>query len=234
MKLLISGLAASLSILATNAQAELMLDVDGEKYTLSALMENCQNLADDPVAQIACFSSVSKLVEEQADTTPKVVVSVSESLDALRTVAQYQTEETGLLIGGNECDVQILYYANYFHISRRNVSSIDLYSAIFDASKVQVDELTEIQGGQAPLFRGKLDEGATATVRGGVALESAQYGFAAKPARTSIGEYAVEVANQLAVQQGQSFDFVLVHPAKNDARAVILDAFETYVGACRQ
>jgi len=233
MKSLVCGFAISFGLIASSASAELTLNVDGEDYTLSALMENCQALADDPVAQITCFNDVSQLVEEQTGGEPEPTVSVDEALETLRAAAQYQDEETGLFISGKECRLQILYYANYFHISRRNVSSIDLFSAAFDASQFQIDELSEVRGAQAPLYRGVMASGATGSTRGGLALESAEFGFAAKSARASIAEYAVEVVNQLTSTQGQEFDFVLVHPARASISVDIKNAFETYVKACK-
>lgn len=233
MKLLMCGFAISLSIVASDARAELTLNIDGQDYSLSALMENCQSLAADPAAQIACFSAVSKLVEDQANQGQERVVSVPESLEALRSVAQYQNDETGLVIAGSECRIQVLYYNNYFHISRRNVSSIDLFSAAFDVSQFQYDQMTEVQGAQLPLIKGKMDAGAAAAMRGGVALESSQNNFAPKSSRTSIGEYAIEVADQLAPKEGQEFDFVLVHPDRRQSSAEIWGAFKTFVEACK-
>lgn len=234
MKLLMSSLAMSLSIVASDAMAEITLKVDGQDYTLSALMENCQSLADDPSAQIACFSAVSKLVEDQAGAVQQNVVSVPDALEALRDLAEYEDELTGLSIAGTGCKVEILYYNNYFHISRRNVSSIDLYSATFDASKLQYDEVSEVRGAQAPLYTGVLDDGSTAKMLGGVALESSQLNFEPKSARMSIGDYAVEVADQLETNEGEEFDFVLVHPAKEKSNAKIWSAFETFVEACKR
>lgn len=233
MKLLMSGFAISLSIVASDVKAEITLNIDGKDYSLSALMENCQSLAADPSAQIACFSAVSKLVEEQAGQDQESTVSVPERLDALRNVAQYQNEDTGLVIAGTECKIQVLYYNNYFHISRRNVSSIDLFSATFDASHFQHDQMAEVQGAKAPLIRGLMDDGATASMNGGVALESSQNNFAPKSARSSIGDYAMEVVDQLGSAEGQEFNFVLVHPERRQSSAEILSAFEAFVDVCR-
>ncbi len=232
MRLLICGLAMSFSMIANDAKSEITLSVDGQDYTLSALMERCQTLANDPAAQIACFGTVSKLVEAQAASEPESAISVSESLEAFRAAAQYQTEDTGLVISGAECRIQILYYNNYFHISRRNVSSIDLFSAAFDASQLHHDQISEIRGAQAPLVSGQLADGAVASTVGGIALESAQYNFAPKSARTSIGDYAAEVATQLATDQRGAVEFVLVHPARSKASGEIWGAFETYLKAC--
>lgn len=234
MKLLVSALAISIGMSASEASAELTLNVDGEDYTLTTLMENCQSLASDPPAQIACFGVVSKLVEEQSNKAPEIQLSVPEAFEALRTAAQYQDEETGLLVAGTECTIQVLYYNNYFHISRRNVSSIDVFSATFDASQVKYDQISEIRGAQAPLFRGLMATGGVATMRGGVALDSSQNNFKPKSARTSIGDYAIETINQLAVKEGPEFDFVLVHPAKSQSSEDIWNSFETFAKACQR
>lgn len=233
MKLLMNSLAMSFGILASSVSAELTLNVDGEDYPLSALMENCQSLSDNPSAQISCFNAVSKLLEEQSGAAQESVASVPEALDALRAVAQFEDGETGLVIAGTDCSIQVLYYGNYYHLSRRNVSSIDLFSAEFDASQLQYDQITEVNGAQAPLFTGQMDDGATAATRGGMAIESSQYNFEPKSSRTTIGAYASEVAVQLAATEGQNFDFVLVHPERNQDGAEIWSAFETFVGACR-
>lgn len=233
MKLLINGLVIAASVLANAASAEVTLIVDGEEYTLSALMENCQSLSDNPVAQITCFNTVSKLVEEQSGQDPVDQVSVSDSLEAFRTVAQYQDAESGLLVGGSDCQIQILYYGNYFHLSRRNVSSIDLLSASFDASQMQSDSISEVRGAQLPVVQAEMNDGAKASIRGGVAIESAQYGFAPKSPRASVGEYAIEVTRQLDADESRRFDFVLVHPGRSDDTDDIWDAFDTLVGACK-
>jgi hypothetical protein len=232
MKLLMNSLAMSFGILAGNASAELMLNVDGEDYPLSALMENCQSLSDNPSAQITCFNAVSKLLEEQTGGAQESVSSVPDALDALRTVAQYENDDTGLSIVGTDCNIQLLYYNNYFHISRRNVSSIDLFSAEFDASQLQYDQIVEVRGAEAPLFSGQMDVDAIAATRGGVAIESSQHNFAPKSSRTTIGAYASEVAAQLSATEGQKFDFVLVHPEKHQDSAEIWSAFEDFVDAC--
>ena len=233
MKSLTYGFAMSLSMLAGGANAEVTLTVDGEEYTLSALMANCQTLANDPAAQIACFSAVSKLVEAQAGGETGNVASVPEALEALQAAAQYQTEETGLFLSGTDCKIQVLYYNNYFHISRRNVSSIDVFSATFDAAQLDYEQVSEIRGAAGPLVGGKMDDGATGVMRGGAALESAQFHFAPTPARASIAEYAVEVANQLDVKESQRVEFVLVHPARAAESDDIWNAFEDFMAACR-
>jgi len=173
------------------------------------------------------------LLEEQFGENNESAASVPEALDALRAVAQYEDEDTGLIISGTECYIQILYYDNYFHISRRNVSSIDLFSAEFDASKLQYDQVSEVRGAQAPLFQGRMDSGEIARVLGGIALESSQHNFASKSAGTTIGAYASEVAVQLVANESQDLDFVLIHPKRQQSSGEILSAFEAYLGACR-
>lgn len=232
MKFLIGGLAWSLGMFSSDAQAEVMIEVDGADYTLSALMENCQSLADDPAAQIACFTAVSKLVEEQSGAEPEIQISVPDALEALRTVAQVQLEETGLLVLGTDCNIQLLYYGNYYHLSRRNVSSIDMYSATFDASELQYDQVDEVRGTQPPLFSAQMNDGSTALSGGGLALESAQFNFPPKSARSSIARYGFDVAVLLAGNESQSFEFVLVHPSRIDASDDIQSAFEDFLNAC--
>ncbi len=234
MKTLVCGLAMSLGILASNVMADQILTVDGEDYLLSALMENCQSITDSPEAQMACFGAVSRLLEEQSDAAPETDVSVSETLNALRAVAQYLDEDSGLAISGSDCNVHIVYFNNYFHISRRNISSIDLFSAQFNASKLQFDQTVQVQGAQAPLLKGVMAAGANASVRGGVALESSQLNFSPRSPGTSIDVYANQVVNQLPPSDVQEFDFVLVHPQKSQASAEIWSAFEAFVDVCRQ
>lgn len=234
MKMLMCGVAMSLAVMANSVMAERVLTVDGEDYLLSSLMNNCQSITGDPEAQIACFSSISRLMEEQSVETQEIDVSVTETLDALRAVAQYQDDGSGLLIAGADCNIQIIYFSNYFHISRRNISSIDLFSAHFDASKLQFDQTVQVQGANAPLLKGFMAPGANAAMRGGVALESAQHNFSPRSARITIDAYANEVADQLPAREGQEFDFVLIHPQKSQASDEIWSAFEAFVDACRQ
>lgn len=234
MKMLLCGVAMSLGILASNVMANQIVTVDGEDYLLSSLMENCQSITTDPAAQVACFSSISRLLEEQSGAEEESSVSVAQSLDALRTLAQYQDDESGLSIAGADCNIHILYFNNYFHISRRNISEIDLFSAQFDASKLQFDQTVQVQGAQAPLFKGFMAPGANAAVRGGVVLESSQQNFEPRSARTTIGDYANEVVKQLPATESAAFDFVLIHPQRAQASAEIWGAFETFVNACKK
>jgi len=123
MKMLKSGLVLSLGIFASGAMAELTLNVDGENVPVTTLMENCKTSSTDPAAQIACFNEISELLGQQSGGSEEAALSVPEALDAWRAVAQFDGSETGLSITGSDCNVQIVYYNNYFHISRRNVSS---------------------------------------------------------------------------------------------------------------
>ncbi len=234
MRMVLSGFAISLGLLASSGSAEVMLNVNGKEYTLTALMENCQTMGDDPAAQIACFNAVSALLEQQTDQAEaEAPSSVPQAFEALRAAAEYEDSGSGLMIRGTACDAQILYYANYFHISRRNVSSIDLFSTRFDASKVSRDQINPTGGGQGLLSKGAMQSGATAASIGGLAMDSAQYNVAPKSARTSVGEYAIEMADQLAAIESSEFDFVLVHPAKQQSSAEIWNAFDDYLAACQ-
>lgn len=234
MKTLICGLTMSFGILASAVNAVQMVNIGGIDYPLSSLMENCQSITDDPAAQIACFSALSKVMEEQSGEEKEDGVSVPQALDALRAVAQYQDDESGLSITASGCSIQILYFNNYYHLSRRNISSIDLFSVQFDVSKLQYDQITQVQGGSAPLSKGIMDAGATAAMRGGAALESSQQNFAPRSPRMTIDVYASEVVNQLPVTEDQTFEFVLVHPNRSQASADIWSAFEVFVKACQQ
>ena len=234
MKQLLSGVVVSLGILSSSVSAEVMVNVDGKEYKLSSLMENCQAMGDNPVAQIACFSAVSELLERQQEEPPAVSnVSVPEALEALRTAAQHEGDDTGLIVQGNNCDIHFLYYANYFRVSRRNVSSIDLFSAKFDASKIDYDRTAEAQRGKDLISRGIMETGTVSTTVGGVAIDSARFNFEPKSARMTIGDYALEVADNLTASESGEFDFVLVHPAKSQSSAEIWDAFKTYSEVCQ-
>lgn len=234
MKMLMCGLALSLAALASTAMADPILNVDGEDYLLSTLLKNCQIGYEDPEAQIACVNAVSQLLEEQNGGGEENNATVGEALDALRAVAQYQDDESGLIITGSFCSVQILYFNNYFHISRRNISSLDLFSAQFNASKLQFDQTVAVQGAQAPLLKGMMEPGATAEMRGGVAMESMANNFEPRSPRTTMDVYATEVASQLPVIEDQDFDFVLIHPERSQEGAEIMGAFEAFVAACKQ
>lgn len=233
MKMLMCGFAMSLGVLATNAKADQIINVDGEDYFLSHLTENCQSITGDPAAQIACFSALSRLLEEQSGEVQENGEAVIQALDALRAVSQYQDDDSGLSIVGADCNVHIVYFNNYFHISRRNVSSIDLFSAQFDASKFQYDQIVQAQGGQVPLSKGVMADGTNAAMRGGAALESTLDNFEPRSPGTTLDVYANEVVSQLPAREAAAFDFVLVHPQRSQASADIWSAFEDFVNACQ-
>lgn len=233
MKMLMRGIALSLGIMATHAQADQIVSVDGEDYLLSDLTKNCQNITGDPAAQIACFSALSQLIEGAPAETPDNTEAVQAAFEALRTLALYQDDESGLVITGSDCNVQIVYVANYFHISRRNISSVDLFTASFDASKVQFEQTLQIQGGQAPLLRVTLEPGAVGLMGGGVALESGPGSFEARAPGVPLADYANEVVGQLQMREGQTVDFVLIHPQRSNSGPDIWAAFETFVKTCR-
>lgn len=232
MKVLTLGLAISLGVLAGSAMATQVLTVGGQERTLQSLTEECQSITGDPAAQIACFGALSALLEQQTGGA-QAKVSVPEKLEALRTAAQYQDDASGLVIAGSDCNINIIYYGNYFHISRRNVSTIDLVSAQLDASKLQHEQTVQNLGGQLPLSRGVMEAGATATMRGGAALDSSLDNFAPRSPRMTLDVYAKEVVGQLQPRDGQSFEFVLVHPQRAQASGDIWSAFSNFVAACR-
>lgn len=232
MKMLMCGFTISLGLWASSLHADQIVTVDGENYFLSHLMANCQSITDDPAAQISCFGAISKLMEEQAVTTTVDQASVGEKLEALRAVAAYQNDDTGLLITGSGCTIQTVYFDNYFHVSRRNISEIDLFSAQFDASKLEANQIVREQGGQAPLSRGVMKSGTAAVVRGGVALDSARDAFEPRSPEATLAVYANEVAALIEARETETFDFVLVHPQRRGASAEIWNAFDAYVSAC--
>ncbi|SFJ83334.1 hypothetical protein [Jannaschia pohangensis] len=234
MKTIIYGMVMSLGLVANGALAEQMISVDGVEYTLSSLMANCQEKNSDPAEQIACFNNVSQLIQEQSVEEEADALSVPEALDALRSLAQYQDDETGLAIVGEGCSIRIVYFNNYFHISRRNISNIDLFSAAFDVSKLQLDRSVGVAGSQAPLSRGQMEAGAAASVIGGMALDSAQNGFEPKSARETIADFAIHILGQLPNRADEAFEFVLVHPKRSDAGAEIWGAFESFAKACQR
>lgn len=234
MKMLMCGFAMSLSVLATDANAQQTVTVDGEIYQLSTLMENCQSITDDPAAQIACFSAISRLMEEQASGGEQNDgASVVQSFEALQAAAQYQNEESGLTVSASDCTITLTYFSNYFHISRRNISTIDLISAEFDASKLRFDQTVQVQGAQAPLFTGFMDVGANAATRGGFGLDSSLNDFEPRSAGESIDVFANAVVSQLPTTEAQTFDFILVHPERSANSSEIWAAFEEFVTACR-
>ena len=231
MKLLSYGLALSLGLFAQDASAVRALDAEEANFSVTELMEECRNMTGTAEEKVACFNAVSQLIQNQGEVQEKSGPSVPEALKALRAAAEYQNDDTGLSITGTDCNVQFVYFNNYFHISRRNVSTIDLFSASFDASNV--DPEPEVRGG-GPLAKGAMDDGATALTSGGLALDSKQQNFSAKSARTTIADYANEVISQLPAAEAQTFEFVLIHPERQNAAADILSAFEAFVTACNQ
>lgn len=233
MKLLTSLLFLSLGAFANDAKAEAMVTVEGKEYKLSTLMENCKRITAAET-QIACFNALSQLLEKQSAGGTENSESVSQALENFRAVAQYLDRDSGLSITGTNCSIQVVYFNNYFHISRRNVSTIDVYSADFDASQLHYDQTMQAQGAPALLTKGVMDAGAVATMTGGLGLESNEHKFAPKSARTEIHAYANEVVTQLPVTESQTFDFVLVHPARSQESDQIWSAFETFVDACHQ
>lgn len=233
MKTLIYSFVMSIGMMASVSAAQQTVTIEGKEYTLATLMENCQKMTDDPVAQIDCFGDVARLLEEQSGQAKEPSVSVPQALDSLRTLAQYQDADSGLSISGTDCAIQILYFNNYFHISRRNISSIDVFSAQFDASHLKIDTIGEMQGGHAPLAQASLDTGAIAIMRGGVALDSSQHDFSPRSPGMSIDAYADAVAAQLPTKQANRVEFVLIHPQQRHARSEIWNAFATLVKACK-
>jgi len=316
--LMFFGMAVSLGVSPSDAQAEQTVTFEGQVYPLSILTENCNSKADDPQAMIACFNNLSELIEQQSSTpeqaeaaTPsetqssetadaeqqeadrlaaerreaerlaaekleaerleaerqeierqkaelaaerleaerqkaeqlkaeqleaerqRNLVAVPQALEDLRTVAQYQDAETGLSITGTDCNIRIVYFGNYYHLSRRNVSTLDLFSAEFDASKLQYDKLSDVTGGQVPVLRGVMADGATAVTSGGVGMDSALHNFDPKSARSTLDDYASQVVSQLPPNENQTFDFVLVHPARGQVANDIRGAFETFARACK-
>jgi hypothetical protein len=234
MKILTCVLAVSLGLSAAEANANQKVSFDGQDFTVTELLEQCKSIQNDPSAQLACFNALSDLLEQQALAAEDNRATPAEALEDLRTVAEYQDDSSGLSISGSDCKVKVLYFNNYFHISRRNISSIDLFSAEFDASKLQYDQTVQMQGGQAPLVKAVLQTGATAATRGGAALESATDNFPPKSPRASIADYANEVSNVLPATEGQTFNFVLVHPNRTEDSAKIWEAFEAFAEACEK
>ena len=227
------GAAAALVISTSGAQADYTVTIEGTEYPLADLMVNCGRASGGTETQLKCFNALTQLVQKQSGGAVESDVTVTQALDALRDVAQYRDNTSRLSIAGNDCRVRIMYYDNYFHISRRNVSTIDLFSAQFDASKMQLEQTTQVQGQSLTWSKGLMDLGETAVSQGGPTLASKQSGFSSKSPSASIDEYANSVVGQLPVRQEQTFDFVLVHPKQNGKRAEIWKAFETFVTACR-
>ncbi len=162
------------------------------------------------------------------------LVAVPKALEDLRAVAHYQDAESGLSIVGTDCNIRITYFGNYYHLSRRNVSTLDLFSATFDASKLQYDQISDVPGAQVPVLRGVMADGAKAVTVGGMEMDSALHNFEPKSARSTLDAYASEVVSQLSPSENKTFDFVLVHPAKGQVAADIRGAFEAFANACKE
>lgn len=223
--ILLAGFAS-----AQGAQAT--IDATEKAPSVTELMEQCRSEELSAEAKVQCFTDLADQLRN-GTAVPSQAGSVQEALDGLRRVAEYQDKETGLVIAGSSCFIHVLYYGNYFHISRRNVSTIDLLSAKFDASKLQIDQTTDVSQANLSWSKGVMEAGTTAVFQGGTALDSNKQGFDAKQASSSLQEYAGLVVDQLPAQESESFDFMMVHPAKADARAEITKAYEELVSACK-
>lgn len=233
MKTVLIGALIALSAVATTAKAEITLNVRGTDYSLVALMDSCATATGGGDAQLRCFVALTDIVKEQYGAAHSDL-TVTDALFALRQVAEIQTADTGLTIKGDGCQIELQYYNNYYYMSRRNVASIDVISAQFDATAIQLDQTLRSQGNGSLTSVGLMQPGAEAVVRGGVALESVDHGFDVKPAAIPVADYAGTVAQTLDAQQHQSFQFVLVHPERNGQSGAIWEAFDTYVQACQQ
>lgn len=235
MKALLGCAAVLIAGLASGANAANPIEFEGAKLSIPELMEKCSRAEGGSEAQLKCYALLAQALKEQENAKPAGTIGVSpaaEKLEALRSVAEYQDAESGLTIVGEGCQVAVFYYGNYYRISRRNVSSIDLIHAQFDASKMQYGQMSMIQGPSMTMIRGVVDGSSPATNKGGLALESVQHGFASKSAGQTIDEYANQVVSQLPGRSEQTFDFVLVHPKKAAESNEILNAFALFVQAC--
>jgi len=233
LRALIGG-AIGLVLFTGDVLADYTVSIQGTEYPLGQLMVNCGRAAGGAEAQLKCFNALTQLVQEQSGESADVGnPSVSQALDSLRSLAQYRDAESSLSIAGNDCRIRILYYDNYFHISRRNVSTIDLFSTQFDASRLQLEQTTQVQGATMSWSKGLMVLGETAVSQGGSGLDSKQLSFPSKGPNASIEDYANSVLGILPVRQDQTFDFVLVHPERSNKSREIWQAFEAFVNACR-
>lgn len=206
-----------------------------DEASVSELMAQCSSAEGGSQAQLDCFALLAERIKQQeANQASSGESPVIKSLEGLRAVAEYADTESGLEISGNGCLVNILYYGNYYRISRRNISGLDLYSAQFNASQLQYEQTTQLQNSALTRVRAVMESGATAVSKGGSALESVALNFEPKSASASIGEYATSVASQLPAKQDQTFEFVLVHPQRANATNEIFNAFASFVQACKQ
>lgn len=213
--------AAALEAAAQEAAALEAAALEAAAQEAAAL----QAAAQEAAAQEAAALEAERL---------KNLVPVPQALADLRAAAQYEDDDTGLLIAGTDCSIQVTYFGNYYHLSRRNVSTIDLFSAQFDASQLQYDQITDVPSAQIPLSKAMMVDGAMAVMRGGMALDSNQDNFEPKSARSTLGAYANDVVGQLPAREDQAFDFVLIHPERRQVSADIWTAFETFVDSCKQ
>lgn len=224
------------AILLVGSASTAKAAVDFDQIPLSELMATCSSAESGSQAQLECFTVLSERIKEQGGTqgsSANADSPIVKSLEALRTVAEYQDAETGLSISGSGCVISVFYYGNHYRISRRNISAIDLFSVQFNASKLQYDQTTQVQSSVLSRVRGVMENGSTATSKGGAALESAVHNFEPMSANTSVGDYAVTVESQLSAQQEQTFEFVLVHPQRAPVTNDIFSAFASFVQACK-
>lgn len=228
------GLALALAPFASSAEADVKVTVDGTEVRLSTLMENCKSIKGDPEAQVACFSALSKMLEGQSAGGAQEDATIAKRVDALRQVAEFKDDGSGLTVAADGCLLNVIYYNNYFHISRRNVSTIDIVNVHFDATRLQFDQASMAQSGQDPFSRGIMDVGARAQMRGGIALGSDIQNFEPKSARMPLDAYVNEVLTQLPGREDQVFDFVMIHPSKSGQFAEIWTAFSQLIATCRE
>ena len=221
---LLAGLVSGIS-------AQAAPNVDGKTLSVAEQMELCRNESDS-MAKLDCFNKLTAALKGEADGA-EAKVSVEQALDGLRSAAEYQGKETGVSIIGSSCFVQVLYYGNYFHISRRNVSTFDLISAKFDASKLQLDQVSDVAGPGIGWSKAVMTDGVKAISIGGLQLDSKKNKFPSKSAGESMSDYARAVAGQLVAREGPEFEFLLVHPDRAADSDKIWDAFETFVSACQ-
>jgi len=236
MKALFACAVVALVGFAETAKAAYSLNVNGSEYPLVALMENCSRADGGDQAKLKCFAALTKLLKDQsgeAQTGGETNVPVNQAFDNLKSVAEYQDGQSGLSITGDSCNIRIVYYGNYYHVSRRNISTIDLIAAEFDASAMNYQQTAPVQGATMSWSRGLLLAGETAVSKGGTALESAVNGFDPKGPSANLADYANYVVEQLPPAESQNFDFVLVHPNRAEASAEIWSAFKTFVSACQ-
>lgn len=233
MKMLMVAVVMTLGIAAGSAQAEQMIRVDGEDYRLSDLTQNCQNITGDPAAQIACFAALSQLIAAQSEAPANNDEAIVAAFGSLQGAAQYQDEETGLIVRGTGCNIEMIYYGNYFHISRRNISQIDLFAVAFDAKQLPLNQIVPVQGSQVPMLRATMPFGVTGQVKGGVALESGGGSFEARAPGMPLADFTGAAVNALPATDSMAFDFVLVHPKRAQSAGEITTAFQEFVTACQ-